>query len=111
MARFISKQKYAFHNGVSEFTLPVGGEGTEVPAWVQENFLFKMALKGGVIFELAEVKKATVKAEPEAKVEAKQPEKEPEAEAKAETKAEAKAEAKQPEKKAEAKQPEKKAGK
>lgn len=78
MTKFISKQKYSFHNGVQEFVIPLN-EPVEVPQYVQEHFLFRMALKSGVIIELADAK---------AKAEAK------EAEAKeAKTKAEAKTEA------------------
>lgn len=71
MSKFISKQKFSFHNGVEEFILPVGGEGTEVPQYVQENFLFKMALKSGTIIELADKKVEAPKAKPEAKPEEK----------------------------------------
>ena len=63
MSKFISKQKFSFHNGVEEFILPLGGDGVEVPKYVQENFLFRMALKAGTIVELADKKAEAPKAE------------------------------------------------
>lgn len=53
--RIISKQKYSFHNGASEFVIPLN-EPVDVPKYVEEHFLFRMALKAGIIIELAGAK-------------------------------------------------------
>ena len=53
--RIISKQKYSFHNGALEFVIPLN-EPVDVPKYVEEHFLFRMALKAGIIIELAEAK-------------------------------------------------------
>lgn len=66
MTKFISKQKYSFHNGVQEFVIPLN-EPVEVPQYVQDHFLFRMALKSGVIIELADAKEAEAKTKAEAK--------------------------------------------
>ena len=52
MSKFISKQKFSFHNGAQEFVIPLN-EPVEVPGYVQDHFLFRTALKAGVIIELA----------------------------------------------------------
>ena len=60
--RIISKQKYSFHNGVSEFVIPLN-EPVDVPKYVEEHFLFRMAMKAGIIIELAGAKAEAPKAE------------------------------------------------
>lgn len=69
MSKFISKQKFSFHNGAQEFVIPLN-EPVEVPAYVQEHFLFRIAVKAGVIIELAGPKAlvAEAKVEPKALV-------------------------------------------
>lgn len=80
MSKYISKQKYLFSQVGEDFILPLGGEGIEVPHWVEQEFLFKAALKAKVIIKLADAEEAK---EPEPKEpEAPAEEKEPEAEAK-----------------------------
>ena len=80
MSKYISKQKYLFSQAGEDFILPLGGEGIEVPRWVEQEFLFKAALKAKVIIKLADAEEAK---EPEPKEpEAPAEEKEPEAEAK-----------------------------
>jgi len=99
MSKYISKQKYLFSQAGEDFILPLGDEGTEVPHWVEQEFLFKAALKAKVIIKLADAEEAKEPEEPKAK-EPEQP-KEPELK-----EPEAPAEEKEPE--AEAKEPEKK---
>ena len=88
MSKYISKQKYLFSQAGEDFILPLGGEGIEVPHWVEQEFLFKAALKAKVIIKLADAEEAKEPEEPKAKEpEPKEPEapaeeKEPEAEAK-----------------------------
>lgn len=69
MSKFISKQKFSFHNGAQEFVIPLN-EPVEVPGYVQDHFLFRTALKAGVIIELAgpkiEAKAVEVKTEAKA---------------------------------------------
>lgn len=60
--RIISKQKYSFHNGASEFVIPLN-EPVDVPKYVEEHFLFRMALKAGIIIELAGAKTEATAAE------------------------------------------------
>ena len=83
MTKFISKQKYSFHNGVQEFVIPLN-EPVEVPSYVQDHFLFRMALKSGVIIELADARAKAGAKEAEAKTEAKEAEAKTEAKAKTE---------------------------
>lgn len=99
MSKYISKQKYLFSQAGEDFILPLGGEGIEVPRWVEQEFLFKAALKAKVIIKLADAEEAKEPEEPKAK-EPEQP-KEPEPK-----EPEAPAEEKEPE--AEAKEPGKK---
>jgi len=63
MSKYISKQKYSFDFHGEDFILPVGGDGTEVPADVEGHFLFKLALKTGGIIKLADEAKPEKKAE------------------------------------------------
>lgn len=82
MSKYISKQKYLFSQAGEDFILPLGGEGIEVPHWVEQEFLFKAALKAKVIIKLADAEEAKEPEEPKAKEpEAPAEEKEPEAKA------------------------------
>ena len=96
MSLYISKQKYLFSRAGESFILPLGGEGTEVPSWVEDEFLFKAALKAKVIIKLADPEiKEPAKKEPEKK----EPEEPKEPEADATEEKEPEADAKEPEKK------------